>query len=113
MGRQTESGPIMTPPLGSKDEIARLLSEFDRNPTALPVWAMRLVNGLRYELKLAWAELAEYKGDPDGCQICGEVLPLREVSDCDPSVGYHGKLNVCQPCIDKHAHNQPCGSCGS
>lgn len=41
---------------GSKDEIPNLLAQFDRIGMTLPVWAVRLVNGLRRELGKAQAE---------------------------------------------------------
>lgn len=53
---------------GSKDEIRFLLEEFDRLCTTLPVWAMRLINGLRHEWNGAQAELEGWKDGTDAAK---------------------------------------------
>lgn len=67
----------------------------------------------KLEIERLKVELVAYQGDPEGCQLCGNGEPLSEVPNCDPSVGYHDTLRLCQTCIDEHKHNPPCGSCGS
>ena len=46
------------------------------------------------------------------CDACGvdDGEGLVRISDCDPSVGYHGWLDVCKSCA-KLAVKGRCGSC--
>lgn len=46
------------------------------------------------------------------CDQCGEPAELRTMPDCDPSVGYHGTVQVCDACIEKAGKRPVCGSCG-
>lgn len=63
--------------LGSKDEIAVLLAKFDRLCTTLPVWAMRLINGLRHEWMGAQAELEGWKAGSEAARNEYAALILR------------------------------------
>lgn len=47
------------------------------------------------------------------CEYCGEPGKLTEISDCDPSVGYHSRLLICRDCFREHkaASRFACGSC--
>ena len=45
----------------------------------------------------------------DGCELCGKLAALIEVSDCDSEVGYHGVLSICPECAE--SHRNICGAC--
>ena len=70
-------------PLGSKAEIALLLEEYERLYATIPVWAMRLINGLRYEWKAAEAELEGWKDGTDFAKNEYAALILRNNREID------------------------------
>ncbi len=45
------------------------------------------------------------------CELCGkETEDWLMVSDCDPTVGYHGHVEICREC--EEFQSNPCGQCG-
>lgn len=35
------------------------------------------------------------------CDQCGDLMPLNQVDDSDPAVGYHDTLYLCDGCLCK------------
>jgi hypothetical protein len=89
----------MTNPLGSKDEIARLLADFDliRNPWGLPVWILRLVNGLRHEWKLSQDETQKFRM---ALALLVEACHKRDAGD--PL--FNTALEAAEKVLDLHKH---------